>query len=116
MSSWGRHLDEQSLRQETRVHQEVLLMILRSIASKREIEDEKPMTRKDYTLIAEGIARSGLTRLDKQIVAEDLGRTLHADNPHFDRAKFIQACTHENRNHATGTASTHNGPDGPALV
>jgi uncharacterized membrane protein YjgN (DUF898 family) len=52
------------------------------------------MTRKDYNLIAEVIANSqGLTRVGIiNTVAERMADALQADNPRFDRARFLTAC------------------------
>ena len=57
------------------------------------------MTRKDYVLIAETFAKfQQIQNLDQTInwTGEDLARnladTLQADNPRFDRARFLSAC------------------------
>ena len=58
------------------------------------------MTRKDYVAIAAGIA-AAKAKYAKDCVPEHaalyvaaqmLAATLAADNPRFDRAKFLQAC------------------------
>jgi hypothetical protein len=49
------------------------------------------MTRKDYVMIAKVFARSAGDDLAK-LLAEDLADKLQADNPRFDRARFIEAC------------------------
>ena len=57
------------------------------------------MTRKDYQLISEVFAKFGkIQQLDQSIdwTGEDLARNLtdalQADNPRFDRARFLTAC------------------------
>lgn len=52
------------------------------------------MTRKDYVIIAEVIANSqGLTRGGiMDTLAERMAEALQADNPRFDREKFLVAC------------------------
>lgn len=59
------------------------------------------MTRKDYVAIAAAIHRTGMARrigkgLDGertlQLVAIDIAATMAADNPRFDRARFLKAC------------------------
>jgi hypothetical protein len=46
------------------------------------------MTRKDYVLIAKAIQESA----DKVEIAHALAAILGADNPRFDRARFLAAC------------------------
>ena len=63
------------------------------------------MTRKDYELIAGAVARSrqasSLTKRAPErqakadalrLVATDLAATLAADNPRFDKERFLAAC------------------------
>jgi hypothetical protein len=57
------------------------------------------MTRKDYQLIADTFAKFGKIRdLDQSInwsgadLARNLADALQADNPRFDRARFLEAC------------------------
>ena len=52
------------------------------------------MNRKDYELIAEVISNSqGLTRGGiMDILAERMAEALQADNPRFDRERFLKAC------------------------
>ena len=57
------------------------------------------MTRKDYQLIADTFAKFGKIRdLDQSInwsgadLARNLADALQADNPRFDRARFLDAC------------------------
>lgn len=57
------------------------------------------MTRKDYQLISEVFARFGkIQQLDQSInwtgadLARNLADALQADNPRFDRARFLTAC------------------------
>jgi hypothetical protein len=54
------------------------------------------MTRKDYQLIAEVFANFGkIIILEETIgvdIARDLADALQADNPRFDRARFLAAC------------------------
>ena len=62
------------------------------------------MTRKDYELIAEAIKDVGLfyhldgepMRSDAEVVlysvAMELARELRAENPRFDRQRFLTAC------------------------
>lgn len=53
------------------------------------------MTRKDYNLIAAAIARAsqapGYAERNK-FVAMELADSLAADNPRFDRERFLKAC------------------------
>jgi len=52
------------------------------------------MTRKDYQLIASVLANfTGDTGdvVDRDLVAYDLAKALAADNPRFDREKFLVA-------------------------
>ena len=46
------------------------------------------MTRKDYILIAKAIQES----TDKTEIAYAIATVLAADNPRFDRARFLAAC------------------------
>jgi hypothetical protein len=54
------------------------------------------MTRKDYQLIAEVFANFGqIIELEETIaadIARNLANALQADNPRFDRARFLTAC------------------------
>lgn len=56
------------------------------------------MTRKDYLLIAEAIQSARLTtkpgdaNAAADIVAVEFARLLAADNPRFDRERFLTAC------------------------
>lgn len=55
------------------------------------------MTRKDYVAVAGAIcnARAGVSRLNESAVdytAQCVADTLAADNPRFDREKFLIAC------------------------
>jgi len=54
------------------------------------------MTRKDYQLIAEVFANFGkIIVLEETIgidIALNLADALQADNPRFDRARFLTAC------------------------
>ena len=53
------------------------------------------MTRKDYVLIAETIKEAHRLTSEKAgagVVAYMLANTLQADNPRFDRARFLSAC------------------------
>jgi predicted secreted Zn-dependent protease len=53
------------------------------------------MSRKDYGLIAEAIkARMDCTtqRAIVRDIANSIADKLQADNPNFDRAKFLKAC------------------------
>lgn len=61
------------------------------------------MTKKDYILIAQSVWRSGYVK-DKnavrqlakeamrRLIAIDLATSLQADNPDFNRTKFMEAC------------------------
>jgi len=56
---------------------------------------EESMTRKDYVLIAETIKEAHRLTSEKAgagVVAYMLANTLQADNPRFDRARFLDAC------------------------
>lgn len=54
------------------------------------------MTRKDYQLIAQVFANVGeIVELSETIgadLARNLANALQADNPRFDRARFLEAC------------------------
>lgn len=54
------------------------------------------MTRKDYQLISEVFAQFGnICNLEETIgadIARNLADALQADNPRFDRARFLEAC------------------------
>jgi hypothetical protein len=54
------------------------------------------MTRKDYQLIAQVFANVGeIVELSETIgadLARNLADALQADNPRFDRARFLEAC------------------------
>jgi hypothetical protein len=52
------------------------------------------MNRKDYELIAKVIANSqGLTRKGViDTLARRMAEALQADNPRFDRVRFLEAC------------------------
>ena len=57
------------------------------------------MTRKDYVAIAAALswaaqraeAETGTAR-GADIAAEEIAKTMAADNPRFDRARFLKAC------------------------
>ncbi len=54
------------------------------------------MTRKDYVIIAEVFAQFGnICNLEETIgadIARNLADALQADNPRFNRARFLDAC------------------------
>jgi hypothetical protein len=51
------------------------------------------MTRKDYVMIADTIATSWHASADsKADLAYKFADVLEADNPRFDRARFLTAC------------------------
>jgi hypothetical protein len=57
------------------------------------------MTRKDYVLIADTLANlmsdfnnGGEDFVSLSLVAQELADTLEADNPRFDRERFLTAC------------------------
>lgn len=50
------------------------------------------MTRKDYVAIAEAIALYGSDTEDVRAVAHAIASVMAADNPNFDRARFLDAC------------------------
>ena len=54
------------------------------------------MTRKDYVIIAEVFAQFGnICNLEETIgadIARNLADALEADNPRFNRARFLVAC------------------------
>jgi len=51
------------------------------------------MTRKDYVMIADVIATSWHHSADsKRTIAQNMADALGADNPRFDRARFLVAC------------------------
>lgn len=57
------------------------------------------MTKKDYELIAKGLAKTGnRDYVDESsaaawyLVCNDMADTLAQDNPSFDRNKFLKAC------------------------
>jgi hypothetical protein len=59
------------------------------------------MTRKDYVAIAGALHRSGMAvgiwpkktaEYAIGLVATDIAATMAADNPRFDRARFLKAC------------------------
>ena len=54
------------------------------------------MTRKDYQIIAQVFANVGeMVELSETIgadLARNLAEALQADNPRFDRARFLEAC------------------------
>lgn len=56
------------------------------------------MTRKDYIAIARAFATAGTTTLDGvhlptlRLLADRVADVMEADNPNFDRAKFLTAC------------------------
>ena len=51
------------------------------------------MTRKDYVMIAETLATAWWdSEYVKAGVVHTLADTLEADNPRFDRARFLDAC------------------------
>ncbi len=57
------------------------------------------MTRKDYVLIAESLSNlmsdfnnCGDDSVSLSLVVGELADTLQADNPRFDRARFLEAC------------------------
>lgn len=58
------------------------------------------MTKKHYTVIAEKIKAHKLKaktidgKLTTRLIAYDIADVLLADNPRFDRSKFLGACGH----------------------
>jgi hypothetical protein len=57
------------------------------------------MTRKDYVLIAQTLSdlmadfnNGGEDSVSLSLVAEELATALEADNPRFNRARFLDAC------------------------
>lgn len=51
------------------------------------------MTRKDFQLIADVVARlDGLTAEQQREIAGDFADALHTANPQFDRSRFLKAC------------------------
>ena len=55
------------------------------------------MTRKDYVMLAEIINKNATSSTESTFIhfarmAEDLATELQADNPRFDRARFLTAC------------------------
>jgi hypothetical protein len=54
------------------------------------------MTRKDYQLIADVFANFGKIIILEETIGADIARNLadalQADNPRFDRARFLAAC------------------------
>ena len=59
------------------------------------------MTRKDYVAIAAALHRTGMaSRIGKgmngeqalRLAAADIAATMAADNPRFDRERFLKAC------------------------
>jgi hypothetical protein len=51
------------------------------------------MTRKDYVMIADVLAVAWWASSDQRNhIAHDLADALEADNPRFDRARFLTAC------------------------
>ena len=59
------------------------------------------MTRKDYVAIAAAIHRTGMAvnigpkktaEYAIRLAATDIAATMAADNPRFDRARFLKAC------------------------
>ncbi len=58
------------------------------------------MTRKDYVAIAAAIHRTGMaSRITKKnseqtlrLAAIDIAATMAADNPRFDKGRFLKAC------------------------
>jgi hypothetical protein len=57
------------------------------------------MTRKDYVLIADTLANlmsdfnnGGEDSVSLSLVAQELADALQADNPRFNRARFLDAC------------------------
>jgi hypothetical protein len=85
---------------------EILLLLIRQHVRKSE---STSVTRKDYTIIADGIAGSALLPLQKRIIAEDLGKKLKIENPNFNADKFVEAATKTNvtDHHTTGTAPAY---------
>ena len=54
---------------------------------------EEKMTRKDYVLIADVLAVAWWASNDqRRHIAHDLADALGADNPRFDRDRFLVAC------------------------
>ena len=50
------------------------------------------MTRKHYIAIAKAIAELDLPKPNKAAVADTIADCCQADNPRFDRARFLAAC------------------------
>lgn len=50
------------------------------------------MTRKDYVLIAQAIADVWCDSQAQADIADSIANALEADNPRFDRARFLDAC------------------------
>jgi hypothetical protein len=51
------------------------------------------MTRKDYVMIADVLAVAWWASMDqRRHIVYDLADALGADNPRFDRARFLDAC------------------------
>jgi len=53
------------------------------------------MTKRDYKMIIEILFESSLTAQETLELAEDFAGRLVAENPRFDREKFIKACLGE---------------------
>jgi hypothetical protein len=60
------------------------------LALQKSRKGEQEMTRKDYQLIAQVFARANFNSID--LLARDLATELEAENPRFDRARFLSAC------------------------
>ena len=51
------------------------------------------MTKKDYAIIAKAIANTyDISDIGRASVANEIARALAADNPRFDRNRFLTAC------------------------
>lgn len=58
------------------------------------------MTQKDYELIGFAISQSKIYTFttDREFIANQLAITFQADNPKFNKTKFLQACGIEQDN------------------
>jgi hypothetical protein len=50
------------------------------------------MTKKDYQLIAQAIADTWCDAAAALLIAESVAKALEADNPLFNRDRFLAAC------------------------
>lgn len=72
---------------------------LRDVPAAEATEEASPMTRKDYILIANALAKAGIEVTSQEQAAifegivDQLAEALALDNSRFDRAKFNQAAT-----------------------